>query len=620
MDNIEEILKLKIDEIENYEFEYELELGYTSGFYEYLQLNLNNISLLHLLKNSSFVANLIIVNNILPYNEVDEIMYHMEDILDELPTDRISCIALIGLLHFIKNNDIDKINKTTKKLQYKKTKELVDFMVYIDNIEVFNNLFTFLQIKDYCKIIEIGPDDLKFSYYKTLIQDILSDKAYNNYYNEVILKTKNYIRDLKKKKSDEININKKRLIIYKKLLSELSNNNLIKYQDYINELDDEFKVIILSEILKHNQKYYLEINDKLNNFNNNISEILRLNGFDFNKIDKFNQERLNNKFDINIINEVLSIINKEPFYIKETEPFFTDILLCSSKNILNNIINLYKHEYLDIHFIHDNIGILLSDSNQSLTNYKCLYETLIKNINLYKSLNFNINNVKNSNPKMLLMDNNIINERLYLFKQYHINFDNQRNINYKYFTDDFIFNIIDSFIELGEYDYIKDNIETIYNNSFNIVKRIYISNMINYNIWNDNNKLNNSIISGYLFPIKDNELDDYIINCTHYYMDKDIVNYFDNSSFNYSNIINILDNNYLNNDNYLFDDIIISRNKVIRNISSISNKINIDEFNIKSILLNAIIYNSILDTDQIEIIKEEINNLFSRKRKIKTVD
>ena len=144
MDNIEEILKLKIDEIENYEFEYELELGYTSGFYEYLQLNLNNISLLHLLKNSSFVANLIIVNNILPYNEVDEIMYHMEDILNELPTDRISCIALIGLLHFIKNNDIDKINKTTKKLQYKKTKELVDFMVYIDNIEVFNNLFTFL--------------------------------------------------------------------------------------------------------------------------------------------------------------------------------------------------------------------------------------------------------------------------------------------------------------------------------------------------------------------------------------------------------------------------------------------------------------------------------------------
>ena len=128
--------------------------------------------------------------------------------------------------------------------------------------------------------------------------------------------------------------------------------------------------------------------------------------------------------------------------------------------------------------------------------------------------------------------------------------------------------------------------------------------------------LNDNIITGYNFPIKNKDLDNYIMNATNYYLDKDIINLFDNNYFEYSSIIELLDNNYLFNDNYLFDDIIISRNKVIKNISSINNKIDINNDNIKKVLFNAIIYNSILDIEQIDTIKSEINNLLDRKIKM----
>ena len=616
MDNLIERINEKINKLNNYKFEYEAELLYTSGFYEYLELNLKNISIMHMLKNSSFISNLLIINRIKTYNQIDELMCTFEEVLDNLPTDKIFCIGMIAIMKYLNKYGPEETIEKTKNFKYSDSKNIVKFVAYINNTEIINNLLTFIQIKDFCEIVQAHQKKDRLENYKILIHDIMNDEAYKDFFEGVILKTKSYVTELRKIKNKIIDENKKKLKLYNKIISDLKNDNLIEYKSYFNEADDDIKLLLLEEVLKHNQTFYNNATNNIAKFDNNLNAIFQINGYNLDNITKNNQLRLLNYGDLLNIKEILPILNKEPFYILDNDSYLTDILICSNKNILKSIIKLIKKEYIDIKFIYNHKEILLSDNYQALTNYSCLNETFNNNLITFQSINFNISNIKNSNPEMLLMDNNIRNKKLFLFKQYHINFDNQKNINYKYFTDDSIFNIIDLFIELGMSDYIKDNIENIYSNSNDIIKRIYISNMVNYNIWNEQNKLNNSIISGYLFPIKNEDLDNYIINCSNYQVNNEIIKYFDNNDFNYSNIINILDNNYLNNDNYLFDDIIISRNKIIRNISSISNHTTIDDSIIKEILFNAIIYNSILDQDQIEIIKEEINNLFSRKRKI----
>lgn len=427
--------------------------------------------------------------------------------------------------------------------------------------------------------------------------------------------SKKRISELNKEKCEKINKNNKLIKLYNKIKLDLQSNKIIEYNDYFDDVENDIKYELQRVILKHNEPFYINISNQIARLNNNLDTIFNINGYDINLVSKENQIRLMNNGNIENIKNVLPLLKVKPFLINEQSNFFTEILLCTNEKILNNIKDLYEKGIIDMNFIYYNLSILLSSSYKSLTNINCSYEIFINNLNLLKSKHFNLKNIRKSNPKLFLINENLLKQRLLSFNQYDIKFENQENINYEYITNDKIFSIIDQFIELGLHNYVKDNIETMVKNSDEIIKRIYISSIINLNIWNENNKLNNSIMTGYNYPIKNEDLDNYIVNTTSNYIDNSLIKYFNNEEFNYTNLINTIDNNFLNGKNYLFDDIIISRNKVIRNISSISSNIEINENNIKNILITCIIYNSILDNDQIETIKNEIDNLLQAKRK-----
>ena len=609
MDNLIKLIDLRISELSNEKFDREKELEFLSKFMDYYLLDLKNIKKFYRFSNSPFLAALLIVNCDFTIQDVEDLFEPVEDLIRQLPCDDIFCKTLFMVSELLCELGRDEFLKTGCDVYPFYERRFVDFILKINNRDVMLCFASFLQIKGMCGEIYYMSENSDKEY-KSFINEIKQSHLYNDFHKYCYSNTQKKIKNLRKKKNDFLNRNQKLIDLYKLLKDYVSSDGYLEYKDYFDDLEDDVKLLLFKKILEHNKPFYDKTQNDISIIDNNVETIFKINGFDFNHISKDNQIRLNSGNTDNI-KQLLKVINSSPFYISDNNYFFTDILLCSNIEIFNYIKSLCDNGLIDTSFIHNNISILLSNNFQSYSNIPCLYERFCNNIIVFNNKNFNINNIRKSNPSLFLMDENILRQRLFLFKQYGINFDNQECIDYSYISDDSVFDVIDSFIELGLSNYIKDNIEIVLNDSSNIIKRIYISNTIDYNIWNENGKLNNNILTGYMFPISNEDLDNYFINYTPYTIDNSITKYFDNN-YGVSNIINILDNYYLFDDNYLFDDIIISRNKVIRNISSISLKFdNIDD----NILLMAIINNSILDENQIETIKYEISRILNKKQK-----
>lgn len=609
MDNIIKLINLKLIELSNTEFEDENELDFLCKYMDYYVLDLKNIKRFHRLNNPPFLGALLMVNTDLTFQEIDDLITPVEPLIEKLPNEDIFCRALVIVTEILYDLGYDEMLKTGCDVPPFNDKKFLDFILKINNRDVFRYFASFLQVKGMCENIYYMSNNNDMEY-KLLLKEIKQSPLYNDLFKFCYDNTQRRVKELKKNKRDFLKRKQNLINLYKQLKSYINTNDYIEYKDYFDDLEDDFKIFLYREMLLHNKSFYDKAQNDISMIDNNIEAIFKINGFDFNNIGEENQNRLNNG-NIDNIKQLLKVINTGPFYISDNNSFFTDILLCSDINIFNYIKSLCYNEWIDTSFIHNNISILLSNEYQSYTEIPCLYERFCNNIYIFINKKFNIKNIRKSNPSLFLIDENILKQRLFLFKQYHVNFDKQDNIDYNFITNYDIFNIMDSFIELGLNDYVKNNIEMLSSDGYNIIKRIYISNIIGYNIWNENGKLNNSILTGFMFPISNDDLENYYINYTDYVIDNNITKYFGNN-YGVSSIINILDNYYLVDDNYLFDDIIISRNKVIRNISSISLKFeNIDS----NILLMAIINNSILDENQIETIKYEINKILSKKQK-----
>ena len=601
----------KIDIIKNKEYENEEELLFLKTFYNQYNISRENIE--NIIKedsNSIFLTAILCGNKVKSYQEAKKIVEYNKDMINTLPDDDLICGIFFLILDNIDLNKKEIISTEQFDIYPFNNQQFINLLLEINNIDIIANLIIFIELRGTIKrILNLPLDEQKYSL-DMFFNNINKTNFYRKLFKYSFTNIRKYFLSLEKEKKEYTdNINNK-VNYYEQIINDLSKDKLIEYNDSIKDNLD-----LIESVLIHNESFYRDINNKRAKYDNDIEYILKINNYNLSNINKDKINKLYKNANKQNIKEIISIINKEPFNILDSEDIFVDILLCSNKDILNSIINLVNKHYIDESFIYFHKNILLSNKYQNLTNYTCIYETLKNNINMYKLNKFNIQNIKNTNPDMLIINENELNKLLNLYKKYNINFNNQNNIDYKYITDYNSFKIIDQFIELGFKEYIKDNIELVYNNGEIIIKRILIATSINYNIW-ENNSLNDNIITGYNFPIKNKDLDNYIMNATNYYLDKDIINLFDNNYFEYSSIIELLDNNYLFNDNYLFDDIIISRNKVIKNISSINNKIDINNDNIKKVLFNAIIYNSILDIEQIDTIKSEINNLLDRKIKM----
>ncbi len=283
---------------------------------------------------------------------------------------------------------------------------------------------------------------------------------------------------------------------------------------------------------------------------------------------------------IGLNNSLIDIYSDNGLYILVNTTY--DIVVQLNELLVKNIINL--------NFVNQNPQIFFN--KDIINDVVGLNSTLVNNMAL---LNQNYEIANNYIGEMLLMDTQTLENNINTLKRYNPEFN--KNI-----LSNKLLDCLDSFIELGCYDYIKNVHLNINENSFIIFKRYYVSKLINFKSKN----LKDRVETGVDFYINDSDLDDYIINNVSDYIPKDINNILDNSSRNVisDNQLKQFEKYSKNKLVYDFDGILISKNKVLRNLYCLENSnIQLGE---NDLLFASIIYGSILDYERIEALKDII--------------
>ena len=214
-----------------------------------------------------------------------------------------------------------------------------------------------------------------------------------------------------------------------------------------------------------------------------------------------------------------------------------------------------------------------------------------------------LNILLKNNSEVFLLPNNTLLEMFEILKEYEFTFDD--NNNGSILIDSNLLDIIDNFIELDLYDTLKDNQKVLNsNNSKNVVKRILICNLLGINPVNASLKLIGQVTTGNKFYLSPDKYDNYIIDSQNMYLNPVCVKALEHQSRTIisedtknNKLIETLDEFYKRDElTYEINDIVISRNRVLRNFEVLKE--------IKNISTTDLLYQSIL-YKMIENIEDE---------------
>ena len=512
-------------------------------------------------------------------------------------------------LEFIEEylNDLDDgiksyepVKAFTKEKNISYSKELKTIWILLAIIEEnYDSKFNIL--KDLIKLLKIVKEEninkyinsIKFTKecpIKLCINGVV-DEMHSECLKETqnIIEKKYHINELIKELLEKQNKLKRFKRKYNKIIDEKINklNNLISFLDkeekvFINVEDFDFEEYsfypeLLLEILKRNNKVYEDL--KQENDSKNITTIKEID-----KVFYTYQIPINNfkKEDISSLlsNQTLDELDKKLAFLKQYLSFVLEEnnlpkILKTNIEILKSIAIYYQTEKLSRQTILS-LNILTNEE---------IYTKVSNNIKLLPSQ-------KNINEKVLLLDPNYLRQALLLAKKYSLDLNNEQIL--LSLTNKYIFDYLDILIELNIIDILKTDQSFLNGDLPNIIKRIIICQKLNIKIINKNNKLLSMIKTGNNFYLNENELDEYIENSViNFISSKTLSKLTTSQRLELSNPPKELDI-YEKNGNYLINGIIISKNKVLRNLTICDN------------LEEAILFGSILGLNDILKIKETI--------------
>ena len=427
---------------------------------------------------------------------------------------------------------------------------------------------------------------------------IINLDALNFYLFEQADKCRKEIRSLRKENT--------KLITKAQKLRELSkkkDKEIISIKDLKDVLDDSKESFrILNSLAKSNSNLVLKMEESfgkkeqviyiLYNYHYNYDEIADDLEKDIDSIDidilKENLNRLS-KIGIVISNKNLVYIIKSNLLINEEriKPFI-------SKNYINNSI------------INKNIRILVQD--EDFLNYS-------NNIKLLEKFNINVLDLVGSYYEFLLINNDFLENLFNLAELYKLKLDSN---NILLLIDTLNFDNIDLFVEEGYSEFIVNNLNLLSKGDI-IPKRLHINNLVNSELV-ESSYIDEDILNEGDFFISDRQLDDACSSKTYLFQNEEIKKYLDNSiritvsdELLNSDIVLKLDSKYRNGNVYDFGGVIISRNKVLRNLEALSKS----SYSIFDKVLNSVIYNSLLGIDDLKTVKSEIKNTFGTFKTLK---
>ena len=251
--------------------------------------------------------------------------------------------------------------------------------------------------------------------------------------------------------------------------------------------------------------------------------------------------------------------------------------------------------------LNNNIKLLTSDEE---------FNNFYNNIKLFEDFNINITDVAQGHFSLFFINHEYLKSILNIYTSYDIKIDGNNLIR---FVDTNNLDVIDLFIEEGYGDFILSNLDYL-DDGENIAKRIHINNLVESDSVYGGS-INSDLLSEGSFFVSDRYLDDACSSKVSYFQNKEIKDILDNSfrtniskELSFSDLVLKLDSNYKdsNSNIYSFDGIIISRNKVLRNLEALkgTNYSDLDK------VFNSVIYNSLLGVDDLKTISFEIKKLF----------
>lgn len=434
------------------------------------------------------------------------------------------------------------------------------------------------------------------------------------------------------KERDSFNRNKnKQIKLYEeaiKILNQMSINSdeLIKISDkFYKKMDLELYFELMKCILEHNRKVYmnLQLKNIMSDRHNNIEKAFIENGLSIDELSDEEKKILYENGNIENIKQILQILNNDELNWLNIKHYnFVQVIINSNPEILNRVLNYIKSGRISKKFIQNNVGILLENAFIKVNDYDVtpLHKLVSSNMD-YLTKQFGILDRKLlKNEIILLCQTDYLRKSLKLSKKYQLdcNSDNAKSYGFDILNHPNYFDYLDEIIELGYADYIKNNPQILRSNIKDIVARLSIMSNIGLEVITKENRMLGSITNGKNFYVGIDELKDYYLLKVNEYISN---NHFDilssNSRIGISKqteqleIVRKLDELFKSSElEYQINDNIISRIKFLRNIECLNAFEEISE----EVVLNALIYNSVLDDMTIESLKNTINQVFNGKR------
>lgn len=377
---------------------------------------------------------------------------------------------------------------------------------------------------------------------------------------------------------------------YKELIEFLERNKnkeeITQIPAFLSKIEnEEIRVMVLMQIYKNNQVYYNELEKKYNELSTNSINKYKV------LFNKYNLDLEKYKIDFSDdINEIEEIINKlSALNITNSEEVIP-ILNITDINAVNSLFELMSIGYIDQQLVLQ---------NRDLFNKFDGCANLYKNIELFQSKNLSVSNIKRM-QNILIKDNEKIKANTKILEKYKLFKHLKKAESYEFLDKEELDKKLDTALELGFEKILKEDL-SILNNDDKSWKKIIILNKLN--IFIDNKEELNEILNSKNIIPENSNLDDYIFDISKY-RDR----FDDNLELSKEEFLNVLSNDEKTNNTYNLNGVLISKNKVKRNLKNLEK----DILSSKDIF-KVIVSNRILDNDEYQNIN---NYLVSNKKEL----
>lgn len=343
--------------------------------------------------------------------------------------------------------------------------------------------------------------------------------------------------------------------------------------------------------------------------------------FDYYKLDSDLFLELVDKYNVDELNKLFSLFDK-----------IISVKLCNNNEMLRNILfntNIKRLE--DIIEISEKNNIPLSDlakhpSLLVVSDDNNEYKNFVYNISIILEMKMNVASVFKSNYSLLVMDYKLLLKNIRFYSLYGLDINyNQDKLSSTCLSGLCSNNILDNmdrFIEMGAYDYIKQNQSKLRSHDGLLFYKGYYA--MKHGIgfidsFANTGKLymKNSTLNG-LGINKDNYMK--MTNCVNPYIDNqdDMMKMIGKNSnisdmsITYDDILYGLEEYRVNDVLYDFGGVLISRLKVIRIFKCLEDRKNIS---IKNRLLFALCYKKIMNNDDYEVLNKIVNQLVEERQR-----